>query len=574
VQKRADHSEARPGVVLNGRYELRAELGRRPQVEVFDARDLNLERRVVIKIFSLLDALQDKRTRQARLERFRHEVRCAAQVEHDHWSRIYDMGLSPEIRQPYLVAELLTGHTLEVELQRNGRMSPQRAMFLLGPCMKALEMAHQKGFVHRDVTPESLFLVRPGEPDEKLVVIDYGLAHCLADEAYVQRRGAYPGAPAYMPPEYVQSRAFSPASDVYQLALTLVEMLTGQRVVDARHSVQCLIRNAHGDFSLPKALVNSSLGAPIARALLLAPELRTPDAGALSRALSRVHWEVLPSLELNGPRVAMADVARSLLLEPDAALVEDLGPLVELADEAGLMEAAGDRTVILKTRTVKRVRVRAAVLGDDVMLRVHKLGGDPLDPYQLPLSPHLGLYKFETELELAEGSDEQPVLTGLSLAGLDGAVLVEVEPLALYPSARDLPWPSSVRGVFQVTDLGVALFVAPDMTIVRVSRLSDGEPVEGCTVAMWLPGGDSRSLGKTDPDGILSSPSLRIGPEFEGTAIFLITSPDWEDRVALPLRAEQLRQMQQSSDFEQVLGRLLCESGVHRPGRVVKLVGR
>src|SRR5262249_56193596 len=137
---------------------------------------------------------------------------------------VFDSGVT-EAGIAYLVMELLEGRTLAEELRASGPLPADRACALLLPVAEALAAAHSVGVIHRDVKPGNVFLHRDG-----VKLVDFGLAK-LGDEAGVDKAttmGRLVGTPIYMPPERLLGRACDGGADVYALATTFYEVVSGQ----------------------------------------------------------------------------------------------------------------------------------------------------------------------------------------------------------------------------------------------------------------------------------------------------------------------------------------------------------
>jgi serine/threonine-protein kinase len=155
--------------------------------------------------------------------RFAREVASAARLDHPGCLRVLDHGLST--RGPYLVSELLGGDNLRQRLGR-GRFAPRDAVRVADALLAALEHAHERGVVHRDVKPDNV-VYRRRDDDRDLVLVDFGLARAVGD-ASVTRQGTCVGSPRYLAPERVLGRPADERADLYAVGAILFEMLTGR----------------------------------------------------------------------------------------------------------------------------------------------------------------------------------------------------------------------------------------------------------------------------------------------------------------------------------------------------------
>src|SRR5438128_1229605 len=156
-----------------GAYEILSALGAGGMGEVYRARDTKLGRSVAIKI--LPDALAADAERIARFER---EAKMLAALNHPHIAALY--GMEESDGRHFLVMELVEGETLAERLQR-GAMPVEEALAIAHQILEALEAAHERGIVHRDLKPANVKVT----PDDKVKVLDFGLAKAMSDDASV-----------------------------------------------------------------------------------------------------------------------------------------------------------------------------------------------------------------------------------------------------------------------------------------------------------------------------------------------------------------------------------------------------
>ncbi|MEL7208692.1 MAG: protein kinase, partial [Actinomycetota bacterium] len=153
------------GRVLGGRYRLLAPIGAGASAQVFLAEDVRLRRRVAVKV--LHDVLAED---EAFLKRLRAEARAVAQLRHPGILAVYDWSGGDDL--PYLVSEFLGGGSLRAMLDQGSRLTPAQALLVGLETARALDHAHRRGFVHRDITPPNLLF----DDDGRLVVADFGIA--------------------------------------------------------------------------------------------------------------------------------------------------------------------------------------------------------------------------------------------------------------------------------------------------------------------------------------------------------------------------------------------------------------
>jgi alpha-tubulin suppressor-like RCC1 family protein/tRNA A-37 threonylcarbamoyl transferase component Bud32 len=205
---------------LESEYEILGELGRGATAVVYRARDRELGREVAIKVIRPKYADDDETV--ARLAR---EARTVAQLQHPNIVTLYavrrirDGGLA-------LVMQLVPGRTLREVLNARGACTFERVDRVLRDVASALAHAHQRGFVHRDVKPENIFI---DESTGQALLSDFGVARSLEPDSQLTATGTAIGTPSYMSPEQIDGTELDGRSDVYSLGLVGWEMLTGRR---------------------------------------------------------------------------------------------------------------------------------------------------------------------------------------------------------------------------------------------------------------------------------------------------------------------------------------------------------
>jgi hypothetical protein len=221
----SDPTEALPGApgprLILGRYRLERRLGAGGFGVVWLAWDEKLEREVAVKAIPLENGGG---------ERVEREARAAARLNHPGIVGIYE--LAHDEHDVYLVSELVRGRTL-AELLRAGAVADRDVARIGMALCEALDHAHQRGVIHRDVKPQNVMVVAdPAAGAGFAKLADFGVAHVASGEA-ITRTGDVVGTLAYMAPEQAEGARTTPASDVYSLALTLYEAWTGSNPVRA-----------------------------------------------------------------------------------------------------------------------------------------------------------------------------------------------------------------------------------------------------------------------------------------------------------------------------------------------------
>jgi eukaryotic-like serine/threonine-protein kinase len=253
-----------------GRYRVLAVLGEGAMGEVVRARDDRLGRDVAIKRVKNVSGAGTAEFQA----RFEAEARALAALAHPGVVQIYELGLDGD--EPYLVMELVDGASLRAVIKERGPL-PAPAVRALGiQLARALQAAHARGILHRDVKPANV-LQGPGGAWK---LADFGVAHMPDSE--MTSTGQFIGTPAYAAPEALALAQFSPASDVYGLAATLVEAASGKKPRRDATLAEMMARS-HERATLDG--VPDELAAVLRPALALDARAR-PDAAELAELLA------------------------------------------------------------------------------------------------------------------------------------------------------------------------------------------------------------------------------------------------------------------------------------------------
>jgi eukaryotic-like serine/threonine-protein kinase len=292
-----------PGDLIADRYELEELVGTGGMSTVFRARDLQLDRRVAIKILHER-YLEDPEY----VERFRREARAVAKLSHPNIVTVIDRG--DDGGRQYIVFEHVEGQNLKELVTRTGRMPPRRALELVIPVADGLAFAHEHGLVHRDVKPQNVLLSSEGE----VKVTDFGIARSLDVEHGVTQTGTVLGTSEYLAPEQASGEPISPATDEYSLGVVLWELLTGEVPFTGENFVAVALRHVNEP---PPRLrdqrpdLSPRLAAAVERALAKDPAARFPSMAALAREL-RACLAELDARPATADDAALTQVSRAV----------------------------------------------------------------------------------------------------------------------------------------------------------------------------------------------------------------------------------------------------------------------
>jgi serine/threonine protein kinase len=284
---------------LVGGYRIDYLIGRGGMGMVYRASNLALNRIYALKVLApeLADDVQFR-------ERFKREIRIAASLHHPNVVGIHYAGEHEGML--FLAMDLVDGTDLREVIVRSGALHPERAVDLLAQITSALDAAHGKGLVHRDVKPANVLIsVKDGE--EHAYLTDFGLAKRFDNATALTVKGDVVGTVDYMPPEQITGNHTDARSDIYALGCVLFQMLTGKVPYEREHSVATLFAHVYEpppSLEGPIAASHPTLGPVIAKAMAKEPGERYLSAGDLTRdavaALQGVRYTGAPTIVATG----------------------------------------------------------------------------------------------------------------------------------------------------------------------------------------------------------------------------------------------------------------------------------
>jgi len=203
-----------------GRYQITREIARSNDI-VYEAFDPQLGRKLALKELALDIRVQEPE-RRLRIDRFFREARAAGNLSHPGIVTIFDFG---EDNGRYFIAmEYLEGETLKSRIARTGALPTEEAIRILSALCDAVEYAHARQIVHRDIKPDNIHIL----PDGSVKITDFGIARMLGEQT-ITVAGQVFGTPSYMAPEQIRGAMVDARTDIFSLGLVLFEMLSGRK---------------------------------------------------------------------------------------------------------------------------------------------------------------------------------------------------------------------------------------------------------------------------------------------------------------------------------------------------------
>jgi len=214
------------GTVLDNKYEIQRLLGEGGMGVVFLAENRLIGRKVAIKVLHAQYASESQV-----VARFQREARAASMIGHDNIIEIMDLGYTPE-GAPYIVMELLDGQPLSNVIEADKGMEIPRAVDIISQVLSALNSAHDKGIIHRDMKPDNIFLTTMAGRCDFVKVLDFGISKFhdqgSGEAMNLTRTGMVLGTPVYMAPEQAEGRPdLDSRADIYATGAMFYQMLTG-----------------------------------------------------------------------------------------------------------------------------------------------------------------------------------------------------------------------------------------------------------------------------------------------------------------------------------------------------------
>ena len=306
------HMEDLSGKQL-GKYQVIAPLGEGGMAAVFKAYQAGMDRYVALKILPRHYAADPEF-----MARFQQEARLIANLQHPHILPVHDFGEAESYT--FLVMPLVETGTL-AELLRGEPLPPARIRNVISQVGDALDYAHSRGLIHRDVKPSNILLDERGN----CLLTDFGIAKMVEGTAHITQSGAIVGTPAYMSPEQGVGQALTPASDIYSLGVVMYEMATGKAPFVAETPMAIVIKHINEPLP-PPSKVNPALPPALERVILKAlakdPKARYASAERMVQAVRAA----IPEITELEPDTVRPGVSTTVMPERSRPGREPVGP--------------------------------------------------------------------------------------------------------------------------------------------------------------------------------------------------------------------------------------------------------
>ncbi|SDA20994.1 serine/threonine protein kinase [Ruminococcus sp. YE71] len=233
------------GTRLDDRYEITEQIGSGGMADVYKANDLESDRIVAVKI------LKDEFSENADfLRRFRNESKAIAVLNHPNIVKIFDVGLEDDIK--FIVMEYIDGITLKDFIEQQGVLRWKDALFFMTQILRALQSAHDKGIVHRDIKPQNIMMLEDGT----IKVMDFGIARFSRTDGKTLSDKTV-GSVHYISPEQARGEITDERSDIYSVGIMLYEMVTGKKPYDADTPVAIALKHMNDTCVPPREIMST-----------------------------------------------------------------------------------------------------------------------------------------------------------------------------------------------------------------------------------------------------------------------------------------------------------------------------
>lgn len=325
-----------PGMLISERYEVIDKVGSGGMADVYNGKDLRLNRNVAIKVLK-----QEYSSDAKFVSKFRAEAQSVAGLSHPNIVNVYDVGEDDNLY--YIVMELVEGITLKKFIEKKGKLELNEAIGIGIQIAQGIEEAHKNHIIHRDIKPQNIIISKEG----KVKVTDFGIAKAATSNTITSNAM---GSVHYISPEQARGGYSDEKSDIYSLGVTIYEMLLGKVPFEGESTVSVAFAHVHEE----------------------AVHLNDLDP-EIPRSLSRIVQKCMqkkPDMRYESASALIMDLRRAVS-EPDGDYVE----ITEVLDDSPTIKISDD-----VVRAVKEQPKRTAPVRDETPKEEDFLDEDALDP--------------------------------------------------------------------------------------------------------------------------------------------------------------------------------------------------
>ena len=404
------------GKTIANRYEILDKTGVGGMATVYTARDLSLSRFVAIKV------LKDEFTTDEEfVQRFNSEAQSAASLSHANIVSIYDVGNEDNIY--YIVMELVRGKTLKQIITEEGRLPWKWAVDISIQIASALEAAHRKGIVHRDIKPHNIIITEDGVAK----VTDFGIAKAVSNST-ITAFGTTIGSVHYFSPEQAKGSYTDAKSDLYSLGIVMYEMLTGKVPFDADTSVSIALKHMQENPEEPNTIneeIPKAVNDIIMKALQKEPMARFQNAtqmiADLKKALDEPDGDFVKSEDLDD------GFTRKM-----GAIPEEMINNIENKDKKNKDQNKEKKQGFFKKHP--KAKIPAAILGL-ILLFIIAIGGTTLfvnitSPKEVVLPDLVNMTEDEAKAALSELKVKYNKINEIYSTEVEAGKIISQEPAA------------------------------------------------------------------------------------------------------------------------------------------------
>ena len=264
-----DRNDKNIGKKLDGRYEIIERIGEGGMADVYRAQDVVDNKTVAVKILK-----KEFAENEEFLRRFRNESKAIAVLSHPNIVKVFDVGFSDRIQ--FIVMEYIDGFTLNEYMDQEGQLDWRDAVHYILQILRALQHAHSKGIVHRDIKPQNIMMLQDGT----IKVMDFGIAKFAREDGKTGTDKAI-GTVHYISPEQARGAVTDAKSDLYSVGVMFYEMLTGKKPFDTDNPVSIAVMHMQAEVPLPHTVrpdIQTGLEEIILRAMQKDPKNRYQSA--------------------------------------------------------------------------------------------------------------------------------------------------------------------------------------------------------------------------------------------------------------------------------------------------------